>query len=76
MLLSSKNIVSLNITTIIVLANLKKRAKSILIIFIIVIINVYVTLIYTNYFLYYVVEYISIDFTIYIGIRRYKDILL
>ena len=76
MSLSSKNVVSLNITTIIVLANLKKKAKSILIISIIVIITVCVALTYTNYFLYYVVEYISIGFAIYIGIREYKDILL
>ena len=76
MLLSSKNIVSLNITIIIVLANLKKRAKSILITFAIAIITIYVILTYTNYFLYYIVKYIFIDFTIYISIRKYKDILL
>ena len=76
MLLSSKDIVSLNTTTIIVLANLKKRAKSILIVFLVVVVTIYVTLTHANYFLYCVVEYIFISFTIYIGVREYKDILL
>ena len=76
MSLSSKNIVSLNTTTIIVLANLKKRAKSVLIVFLVVVITMYVVLIRANYFLYCVVEYISIDFAIYISIREYKDVLL
>jgi len=76
MSLINKNIGSLNTTTIIVLANLKKRAKSILIVFLVVIITTCVILTHTNYFLYYVVEYISIGFAIYTGVREYKDILL
>jgi len=76
MSLSSKDIVSLNTTTIVVLANLKKRAKSILIVFLIVVVAVCVALTRANYFLYCVVEYISISFAIYISVRGYKDVLL
>jgi len=59
-----------------VLANLKKRDKSALIVFIVIVITIYVILLYTNYFLYYIVKYISMGFDIYIGNRKNKDILL
>ena len=68
MSLVNKDIGGLNTTTIVVLANLKKRAKSVLIVFLVVIVTACVALTHANYFLYYVVKYISIGFAIYISV--------
>jgi len=76
MSLSSENIVSLNTTTVVVLANPKKRAKSVLIVFLVVIVTMCVALTRANHFLYCVVEYISIGFAICISVRGYKDVFL
>ena len=76
MSLVDEDIGGLNTTTVVVLANLKKRAKSVLIVFLVVVVTACVALTHANYFLYCVVEYISIGFAICLGVRGYKDVLL